>query len=599
MELKERKEINPQDMWDLSTLFESDAAFEEAMKQADEMIGSLGQYRGTLHDAQHIAAYLKTESEVERKISNLYSYGFLRKTEDTRNTKALNMYNRVCGKLAALQTAESFASPEILANSDAVLEAIVNDPCVEEYRFLLKNLIDQKQHMLSDREEAVLAAMSEVFNVPYEASGALRDADMTFADALDSEGNRHEVSQSGYIVLQNSDDRTLRKNAFDSYYDTYQKHINTLTTLFAGYVRQTGIEAKLRGYESVRNMRMDSDHIPVSVYDNLIDTVHERMDLMHRYVKLRKRLLKLDEVHYYDVYAPLVQGNEKTYSYDEAKDMVIDAVQPLGTEYVDRVRKAFEDRWVDVWPNRGKEGGAFSEGTYDSNPFIKMNFTGTLDSVSTLAHEMGHSQHTWLTNHTQPYQYSRYTMFVAEVASTVNENLLISRMLEKETDPYQRLVLLNQYMEGFKGTVYRQTMFAEFEKQAHALDEAGTPLTSDVLNELYEKLIREYFGEELVFDDAVKYEWARIPHFYYLFYVYVYATGYCSAAAIARSILDGKEGALEGYLEFLKMGSSAYPLDELAHAGVDLTTPEPIHTALDVFASVLDEAEKTAGELGL
>lgn len=599
MELKERKEINPQDMWDLSTLFQSDEAFEEAMNEADEIIGGLEQYRGTLHDAQHIASYLKAECEAERRISNLYSYGFLRKTEDTRNTKALNMYTRAYGKLVALQTAESFASPEILANSDEVLQQIISDPCVEEFRFLLQNLIDQKAHMLSDREEAILAAMGEAFNVPSEAAGALMNADMTFGKALDSEGKEHEVSQSGYIVLQTDNDRTLRKNAFDSYYDTYAKHINTLTTLFAGYVRQTGTEAKLRGYASARNMRMDSDHIPVSVYDNLIETVHERMDLMHRYVKLRKRLLKLDEVHYYDVYAPLVQGNERRYSYDEAKAMVIEAVQPLGEEYVERVKKAFEDRWVDVWPNRGKEGGAFSEGTYDSNPFIKMNFTGTLDSVSTLAHEMGHSQHTWLTNHTQPYQYSRYTMFVAEVASTVNENLLISRMLEKETDPYQRLILLNQYMEGFKGTVYRQTMFAEFEKQAHALDEAGTPLTSDVLNGLYEKLIREYFGEELVFDDAVKYEWARIPHFYYLFYVYVYATGYCSAAAIARSILDGKEGALQGYLDFLKMGGSAYPLDELAHAGVDLTTPEPVHTALDMFASVLDEAEKIAGELGL
>lgn len=592
MELKERKEINPQDMWDLSTLFQSDEAFEEAMNEADEIIGGLEQYRGTLHDAQHIASYLKAECEAERRISNLYSYGFLRKTEDTRNTKALNMYTRAYGKLVALQTAESFASPEILANSDEVLQQIISDPCVEEFRFLLQNLIDQKAHMLSDREEAILAAMGEAFNVPSEAAGALMDADMTFENALDSEGKEHEVSQSGYIVLQTDNDRTLRKNAFESYYDTYAKHINTLTTLFAGYVRQTSTVAKLRGYASARNMRMDSDHIPVSVYDNLIETVHERMDLMHRYVKLRKRLLKLDEVHYYDVYAPLVQGNERRYSYDEAKAMVIEAVQPLGEEYVERVKKAFEDRWVDVWPNRGKEGGAFSEGTYDSNPFIKMNFTGTLDSVSTLAHEMGHSQHTWLTNHTQPYQYSRYTMFVAEVASTVNENLLISRMLEKESDPHQRLILLNQYMEGFKGTVYRQTMFAEFELEINRRNERGESLTAASLNELYHELNCRYFGDGIVIDPEIDVEWARIPHFYYDYYVYQYATGYSAAIALSRRILKEGDPAVKDYINFLSGGCSADPITLLRGAGVDMATAQPINEALQLFDELIDEMEQ-------
>lgn len=599
MEVKERKEMDPQYMWDLSTLFSSDEEFEEALKQADELIGQMKVFQGTLHDAESILACLKKECEVSRKIVDLYSYGFLRKTEDTRNTKAQTMFSAAYAEMVSLQTATAYIQPEILACDDETLATIITDPVLKEFRFMLENMVGEKEHMLSEKEEALLASLGEVFAVPEQAAGALMDADMTFAAAADQDGKEHEISQSTYILTQTSDDRVLRKNAFESYYAEFTKHINTLTSLYSGYIKGAVAESRLRGYASSRNMRMDGDHIPVCVYDNLIETVHSRMDLMHRYVAFRKKMLKLDEVHYYDVYAPLIKGKGASYSYQQAMDMVIEAVNPLGEEYVSRVRQAFADHWVDVWPNKGKEGGAFSEGTYDSNPFIKMNYTGTLDSVSTLAHEMGHSQHTWLTNHTQPYQYSHYTMFVAEVASTVNENLLIEQMLKQETDSMERLRLLNQYMEGFKGTVYRQTMFAEFEKEAHAMYEAGQPLTCDLLNALYERLIREYFGDELVVDEQVKYEWARIPHFYYLFYVYVYATGYCSAAAISQNILNHEEDAVENYLKFLSMGSSSYPLDELKVAGVDLTTPQPIDIALDKFASVLDEAEKIAEELGL
>ena len=599
MEVKERKDLDPAYMWDLSTLFESDEAFEEALKQADGLIDQITTYQGTLHDADHILSCLTKEGEVSRKVSDLFSYGFLRKTEDTRNTKAQTMYSSAYAKMVALQTAASYIQPEILSNDVETLDQIISDPVLKEYRFMLENMVAEKEHMLSEKEEALIAGLGELFAVPEQAAGALMDADMVFPSAVDANGHKHEITTSTYILSQTRDDRVLRKNAFEIFYEEFRKHINTLTSLYSGYIKGVVAESRLRGYASSRNMRMDGDHIPVSVYDNLIDTVHARMDLMHRYVALRKKMLSLDEVHYYDVYAPLVKGNGTTYTYQQAMDMVLRAVKPLGEEYVERVQKAFDERWVDVWPNKGKEGGAFSEGTYDSNPFIKMNYTGTLESVSTLAHEMGHSQHTWLTNHTQPYQYSRYTMFVAEVASTVNENLLIEQMLTEEKDPMERLRLLNQYMEGFKGTVYRQTMFAEFEKEAHAMYESGQPLTCDVLNALYERLIREYFGDDLVVDPQVQYEWARIPHFYYLFYVYVYATGYCSAAAISQKILSHQEGAVENYLKFLSMGSSAYPLDELKVAGVDLTTPAPIDIALDKFASVLDEAERIVEELGL
>ncbi len=597
--LQERKDMDSTYMWNLNTLFESDEAFEEALESITEKIQNLSKYEGTLNNAQTILSFLKEENEVAKKMSNLFCYASLRKVEDTRDTKAQTMFAKAYSQYVNFSTVVSFAEPEILSNTEEQLDEIVNDATLKEYAFYLKNLLRSKPHMLSSKEEAILASFGEVFNTPEQTMTSLLYADMKFDDALDSEGKPHEVSESSYILLQNSTDPILRKNAFESFYEGYKNHINTLATVFAGAVKTCTTEAKLRGYNSSREMRMSSDNIPESVYDNLIETVHNRMDLMYRYVRLRKRILKLDEVHYYDLYAPLTQGITEKYTYDQAKQMVLDAVKPLGNEYVERVNDAFQSGWVDVYPNKGKEGGAFSSGTYESNPYIKMNFTGTLESVSTLAHEMGHSQHTWLTNHTQPFQYSEYTMFVAEVASTVNENLLIDQLLKKENDPSKKLALLNQYLEGFKGTVYRQTMFAEFEKEAHAMYERGEALTPESLSAFYLKLIHEYFGEDMIVDDKVKYEWARIPHFYYFFYVYVYATGYSSACAISEKILNHEENAVKNYLEFLSMGSSQYPLDELKHAGVDLTTPEPINIALNKFEKVLEEAEKVADELGL
>ena len=373
--------------------------------------------------------------------------------------------------------------------------------------------------------------------------------------------------------------------------------IHTFAATYSGVIKNHTTEARLRGFESSRQMSLFANNIPESVYDMLIETVHKCMPYMYRYVQLRKKILGVEELHYYDTYAPLCASNNKKYSYEEAQQMVLDAVAPLGKDYVQRVKDAYTDGWIDVYPNVGKSGGAYSSGTYDSNPFILTNFTGSLDSVSTLAHEMGHSQHTWLTNHTQPAQYANYSLFVAEVASTVNECLLIEQLLEDCDDPATRLYLLNQYLEGFKGTVYRQTMFAEFEKEAHAMSERGESLTGEALCDLYERLIKLYFGEDLIVDEEVRYEWARIPHFYNPFYVYVYATGYTSAVALAQGILKDKEPAVKKYLEFLSMGGSQYPLDELKHGGVDLSTPAPIEKALEKFNEVLEDAEKTFAKL--
>lgn len=342
---------------------------------------------------------------------------------------------------------------------------------------------------------------------------------------------------------------------------------------------------------------MAGENIPVEVYDNLIATVRKHMPAMYRYVALRKKILGVDELHYYDVYAPLVGEIKTRYTYEQAQQMVLDAVAPLGEDYGRLVRQAFADRWVDVYPNKGKSGGAYSSGTYDSNPYILTNFTGTLDSVSTIAHEMGHSMHTWHSNHHQPPQYADYTLFVAEVASTVNENLLIEQLLQKEQNPQMRLYLLNQYLENFKGTVYRQAMFAEFERDAHAMAERGEALSPAALNALYKRLVEDYFGPDLVMDDEVQYEWARIPHFYRPFYVYKYATGYSTAVALSEGILKEGTPAMQRYKEFLSMGGSAYPLDELRHAGVDLATPAPIDAALTKFERILDDAEATLAKL--
>lgn len=595
--LRERNEMDPKYEWDLTTLFANDEVWEKELEALNAKIEEADHFRGTLKDAGSALAYLEWQTETMRKMNDVFCYSSLRHSEDTRDAKAGSMYGRAFASAVKFESACAFAQPEILSLSDDVLASIVNDPSIADYKFMLENVVRQKEHTLSSAEETLLSAFGEALNASKDTAEALQDADLVFGSALDSEGKEHEVTGSSYIPLQMSNDRELRKNSFLQYYAGYKQHIHTFAASYAGCVKGACAEAKVRGFNSSREMSLFGNNIPVSVYDNLVETVHKNMDAMYRYIALRKKILGIEDLHYYDVYAPLAFGVEKKYSYEEAQQMVLDAVAPLGEEYVNRVKDAYKDGWIDVFPNKGKSGGAYSSGTYDSYPFILTNFNGSLDSVSTLAHEMGHSQHSWLTNHTQPAQYSDYSLFVAEVASTVNENLLIEQLLDKCEDPKERLALLNQYLEGFKGTVYRQTMFAEFEKEAHAMQERGEALTSESLSDLYERLVKLYFGEDLIMDEEVRYEWARIPHFYRPFYVYVYATGYTSAVALSEKILHEGQPAVQKYLEFLSMGCSAYPLDELKHGGVDLATPAPIQNALDKFRRVLDDAEETFAKI--
>ena len=598
-EVKERKEMDKAFTWDLSSLYTSDADWEKDFDEIGPKLDACAAFKGKLDCAENIRKFYDAQFALFRKLENILNYAMLRHSEDTRAAEAQRMYDRAFGTYARAMSALSFADPEILSLPEEELEAITADECLKEYRFILEKLLKRKAHTLSAAEEGVIAAFREALQTPERASSALMDADMLYEPAVDSEGNTHELTGSNFVLLETSSDRVLRKSAFENFYKTFKNHINTLAATYAGNAKADAAEAALRHYGSAREGRLAQDNIPVSVYDNLIDTVRANMDVMHRYARLRKRILHLDELHYYDVYTPLAEGVSRHYTYDEPQEMVLKAVAPLGENYCETVRGAFRDRWIDVYPNKGKSSGAYSSGTFDSNPYILTNFTGTLDSVSTIAHEMGHSLHSWHTNHTQPYQYADYSLFVAEVASTVNENLLIESLLKEEKDPKTRLSLLNQYLEGFKGTVYRQTMFAEFEKITHAMAEENKALDPDTLCGIYEQLIRDYFGDALVVDDEVKYEWARIPHFYSSFYVYVYATGYSAAVALSQKILNEGESAVKAYLEFLSMGSSRYPLDELKHAGVDLSQPAPIETALKKFDEVLKEAEAIADELGL
>lgn len=596
--LKDRSEIDSQYKWDLTRLYKDDAAWEQELAGLNRQVQTVAAFAGRLKEAKTIREYLDASVTLSRTLSNLYCYASMRRSEDTRAEAAQSMYARISAAYAGAVAALSFAEPEILALPEETLREIQEDDCLQEYRFVLENLVRQKPHTLSAPEEKLLASLSEVMGAPADIADSLQDADLTFDSVKDGVGEEHEVTGSNYILLQTSSDRTLRENSFRGFYKTYRNHINTFAATYAGAVKAATAEAAARHYESSRAMSMAGENIPAEVYDNLVASVRTHLPLMYRYVKLRKRLLGIQELHYYDVYAPLTGESTARYTYDQAKQMVLDAVAPLGEEYCAEVRRGFAQRWVDVYPNKGKSGGAYSTGTYDSEPYIMTNFTGTLDSVSTLAHEMGHSMHSLLSRRTQPAQYADYTLFVAEVASTVNENLMIEQLLKTEQRPDTRLFLLNQYLENFKGTVFRQTMFAEFEREAHAMRERGEALSPAALNQLYGNLVRDYFGPELVMDEEVQLEWARIPHFYRPFYVYKYATGYSTAVALSEGILKEGESARKRYLEFLSMGGSAWPLDELRHAGVDLTTPAPVNAALEKFGRLLDDAEACADQLG-
>ena len=595
--IRTRDQIPQEDTWALEDLYSSDESWEQALSalaarkdQAAAFAGKLGESGETL------CAFLHLVEDVDGQSELLANYAMRKADQDTRNATYQAMVGKLMGVLTAVSAAFSFATPEIMAIPEETLEGFYKAaPELERYRRYLNNERRRKAHTLSAAEERLLAAAGEMANAPDTVFGSFINADMRYPDAVDSEGKPHALSQSTFVPLEESGDRALRKSAYENLYNTLGGMRNTAAGLLDAQNKQQKFFAEARKYGSAREAAMDRTNVPVSVYDNLIEAVHQNMDKMHRYVRLRKKLLGVDELHFYDVYTPLLKDEPAKIPFAQAKQTVYDALYPLGDGYRAILKEGFENRWIDVYENQGKRGGAYSAGT-KVHPFVLLNYSGSLDSQFTLAHEMGHALHSYLSNRHQNPIDSDYVIFVAEVASTCNEALLMEYLLKKTTDKKERAFLINHFLDQFKGTIYRQTMFAEFEKFMGAAVDAGQTLTADMLCAEYARLCKLYYGEDMVVDDQIAMEWARIPHFYYNYYVFQYATGYSAAIALSRRILREGEPAVKDYLGFLSGGCSKSPIDLLKGAGVDMTSPAPVNDALKLFGELLDEMESLMAE---
>ena len=590
--IPERSEINEKDKWAIHDIYATDELWEEDLKKARGLLPHIAAFAGKLgKSADGLLAFMKLQEEVTVLVDALGNYALRRSDEDARVSKYQAMVGNIMSACVELNAASSFATPEIMTISDETMEHFYADcPALEQYRRFIDDIRRRRAHVLSPAEEKLLASAGEMANAPDNIYGMFNDADVTFPDAIDSEGNRHPLSQGTYISYMESPDRDLRKSAFENLYRTYGSFKNTIAAVLSAQVKQLQFFAQARKYESSLEASLDATNVPVSVYKNLIEAVHQNMDKMHRYVKLRRKLLGVEELHMYDLYTPLVTGLEKKVGIDEAKQNVYDALAPLGEDYRKVLKSGFDNRWIDVYENAGKRSGAYSAGA-KVHPFVLLNFTGMLDSQFTLAHEMGHAMHSYLSNKTQAPLDAEYVIFVAEVASTCNEALFMEHQLSKTTDKKERAYLINYFMEQFRTTLYRQTMFAEFEMNIGKMAQEGTALTPDVLNAEYRRLNQLYYGEDIVVDDEIDMEWMRIPHFYYNYYVFQYATGYAAAIALSRRILREGESAVKDYLGFLSGGCSKSPIDLLKGAGVDMSTTKPVEEALALFGELIDEMD--------
>ena len=595
--IRARDQIPQEDTWALEDLYPSDESWEQALSALTARQAEAAAFAGKLGESgETLCAFLHLVEDVDGQSELLANYAMRKADQDTRNATYQAMVGKLMGVLTAVGAAFSFATPEIMAIPEEALEGFYKAaPGLERYRRYLNNERRRKAHTLSAAEERLLAAAGEMANAPDTVFGAFLNADMRYPDAVDSEGKPHALSQSTFVPLEESSDRALRKSAYENLYNTLGGMRNTAAGLLDAQNKQQKFFATARKYGSAREAAMDRTNVPVSVYDNLIEAVHQNMDKMHRYVRLRKKLLGVDELHFYDVYTPLLKDEPAKIPFAQAKQTVYDALYPLGDGYRAILKEGFENRWIDVYENQGKRGGAYSAGT-KVHPFVLLNYSGSLDSQFTLAHEMGHALHSYLSNKHQNQIDSDYVIFVAEVASTCNEALLMEYLLKKTTDKKERVFLINHFLDQFKGTIYRQTMFAEFEKFMGAAVDAGQTLTADMLCAEYARLCKLYYGEDMVVDDQIAMEWARIPHFYYNYYVFQYATGYSAAIALSRRILREGENAVKDYLGFLSGGCSKSPIDLLKGAGVDMTSPAPVNDALQLFGELLDEMESLMAE---
>lgn len=595
--IKKRSEVELKNTWKTEDLYINDNAWHEDFELAKKMIENISKYKGKLSESSNtLLSYLKATDELNLKFDNIYNYAERKFDEDTKNTIYQDLANKIMNLAVTYGSATAFETPEIIAIPDETLNKFFNEnKDLRLYERHLNEIRRKRDHILSEKEEILLAAAEDLSSAPSSIMSMFRNADLEFPDIIGEDGKPAKLTAGTFISYLESKDARVRKDAFMTLYHTLEKFKNTAASSYYAEVKQLMFYANARKYNSTMERALDNTGVPVAVYKNLIKSVHDNMHYMHKYVSLRKKLLKVDELHMYDLYTPVVQNSNDKITFEEAKNNVMEAVAPLGKEYQAILKEGFENRWIDVYENEGKRSGAYSAGA-KVHPYVLLNHTDNLSGEFTLAHEMGHAIHSYLSNKTQPTVYSDYEIFVAEVASTCNEALLMEYLLGKTKDKLERANLINYFLEQFRGTLFRQTMFAEFEMLTHEMAEEGKSLTADALSNLYYDLNVKYFGDDIVVDREIAIEWARIPHFYYNFYVYQYATGYSAAMALSRKILDEGEPAVKNYLKFLSSGSSASPIDLLKIAGVDMTTPEPINAALSIFGKLIDELDNLLSE---
>ncbi len=590
-EEKLRCEIEDKYKWDLTKIYKDEKEWQKDFDDVKEKILKVLEYKDSfLSNGKKLYEYLKYDEEVSRKLEKIYYYAHLNYDADTLDEKYKVMTNKVSDLFTKYNELSSFVVPEILKLDEEKLNTFYKDEeKLEDYRFSIENIYRFKNHTLDEEKEKMLSNLSKCLSNPEETYEALTDSDFEYDYITDEKGNKVKFNESNYSLFIKSKDRSVRKKAFEMLHNKYKKYIRTITSTYKGEVENNVVLAKIRNYDSAISASLYSDNVSVDIYDNLIKVVNDNMNVLYNYYDLKKEILSLDHLHMYDTYVEIINKIDKKYSFDEAKEIVIDALSVLGDKYVKNLKKAFDEKWIDIYHSKGKRSGAYSSGNFDVNPYVLLNFEGTLNDVSTLAHELGHSMHTYLSCKNNPYQYSSYEIFVAEVASTVNELLLANYMLKNSKNKDEKLAIINHILDLYKATLYRQTMFAEFEKETHKLREKGEVLTSELLSNTYYNLVKKYFGPNVLCDDLIRYEWARIPHFYYNFYVYKYATGISAASYIVDGILNNKEGALENYINFLKTGGSMYPLDELKIAGVNLNSKSVVLSAIKTFEKYLKE----------
>jgi len=595
--LKKRDEIPVEFTWDLESIFSTNDDWERDFQALQQRLPELEALKGTLSQSgQMLLAVLQKRDELSKELERLYVYASMRKDEDTTNSTYQGMADRAIQLYVRISTIAAYIEPEILALPQDKLDRFIKEtPGLALYGQQLHDLNRKRAHIRSAEVESILAAAGEMAEAPGSVFTMIDNADLKLPTIKDESGEEVELTKGNYQLFIRNTDRRVRKDAFEGLHSTFLKQRNTIASTLSAQVKTDIFYATQHNYSSSREHALARYNIPVSVYDNLVETVSEHIPLLNRYLKLRKRILQLDELHMYDLYVPIVEETREEISYQQARDTVVAALAPLGENYLDTLKRGFTKRWIDVYETPGKRGGAYSGGGYTTQPFILMNYQNNRDSMYTLAHELGHSLHSFYTRNYQPYQYGDYTIFVAEVASTLNEGLLTEHLLKTTSNTALRLAILNHSLEGFRGTLFRQTMFAEFEQQIHSRAEQGEPLTADSLSALYHGLNEKYYGGETFIDELINIEWARIPHFYSSFYVYQYATGISAASALVQQILHEGKPAVERYLKFLSSGSSDYSIELLKKAGVDMTSPEPIRQALALFESHLAQMEELMG----